>query len=187
MEKKHFNKNIRTSLINIIKLRLFNFKLFGNLRFGLSKEVSLGEIEEFIKDFNEFLKPKEQKTNEEKIKETLPDNQNFIILKRLCEQYYIYEGTEKFSKKIIEEVTEIIEELRNDKKTQQAIEVWLNKTQNDVITKLRKDYPELKEEEIKLFCYIKSNFTPTMISVLLKKDKSIVYNRVSRLKAKIYK
>ena len=45
--------------------------------------------------------------------------------------------------------------------------------------------PELKEEEIKLYCYIQAGFTPTMISVLLQKDKSVVYNRVSRLKAKI--
>ena len=129
MEKKHFNENIRTSLINIIKLRLFNFKLFGNLRFGLYKEISLGDIDEFIKDFNELINPTVQKADE---KETLPNNQNFIILKRLCEQYYTYEGTEKFQKKIIQEVCEIIEELRKDKETQLALETWLNKTQNNV-------------------------------------------------------
>ena len=187
MEKKHFNENIRTSLINIIKLRLFNFKLFGNLRFGLYKEISLGEIEEFIKDFNGLINPTVQKADEKEIKETLPNNQNFIILKRLCEQYYTYEGTEKFPKKIIQEVCEIIEELRKDKETQHALETWLNKTQDNVIAKLRKEHPELKEDEIKLFCYIQAGFTPTMMSVLLQKDKSVIYNRVSRLKAKVYK
>ena len=187
MEKKHFNENNKTNLINIIKLRLFNIKLFGNLRFGLYKEMSLGEIEEFIKDFNIFTKPKEQKPDEGEIKETLPNSQNFIILNRLCEQYYVYEDTEKFQKKIVQEVSEIIEELRKDKETQQALEIWLNKTQNNVIDKVRKEHPKLKEEEIKLFCYIKAEFTPTMMSVLLNKDKSVIYNRVSRLKAKIYK
>ena len=125
MEKKHFNENIRTSLINIIKLRLFNFKLFGNLRFGLYKEISLGDIDEFIKDFNELINPTVQKADEKEIKETLPNNQNFIILKRLCEQYYTYEGTEKFQKKIIQEVCEIIEELRKDKEAQLALETCL--------------------------------------------------------------
>ena len=82
---------------------------------------------------------------------------------------------------------EIIEELRKDKEAQLALETWLNKTQDNVIAKLRREHPELKEEEIKLFCYIKADFTPTMMSVLLRKDKSVIYNRVSRLKAKVYK
>ena len=80
---------------------------------------------------------------------------------------------------------EIIDELRNDPEAQQELEQWLDLTQDNVVAKLRKSHPELKEEEVKLFCYIQAGFTPTMMSVLLRKDKSVVYNRVSRLKAKI--
>ena len=107
------------------------------------------------------------------------------MLERLCEQYYVYEGTDKFQKKIIQEVIEIVDELRNDPVTQKELEQWLNQTQDDVLARLRISHPELKEEEIKLFCYIQAGLTPTMMSVLLRKDKSVVYNRVSKLKAKI--
>ena len=69
--------------------------------------------------------------------------------------------------------------------TQKELEQWLNQTQDDVVARLRISHPELKEEEIKLFCYIQAGLTPTRMSVLLRKDKSVVYNRVSRLKAKI--
>ena len=82
-------------------------------------------------------------------------------------------------------MSEIIDELRKDPKTQKDLEAWLNATQENAVSKLRADHPELKEEEIRLFCSISVGFTPTMMSVLLKKDKSVVYNRVSRLKAKI--
>ena len=82
-------------------------------------------------------------------------------------------------------MNEIIDELRRDPKTQKDLEAWLNATQENAVSKLRADHPKLKEDDIRLFCYISAGFTPTMISVLLKKDKSVVYNRVSRLKAKI--
>lgn len=92
---------------------------------------------------------------------------------------------DKFQLKIIQEVREIVTEFRHDQQTQKELEQWLDATQNNVVAKLRNSHPELKEEEIKLYCYIQAGFTPTMISVLLQKDKSVVYNRVSRLKAKI--
>lgn len=168
-----------------LRLRLFNIKLFGDLRIGLFREISAMEITEFISDFRDFCNSKRNIQENDEKKPELTDYSNFKILERLCEQFYIYENSEKFQKKIIQEVREIINELRNDSKVQKELEQWLNQTQDDVVSKLRASHPKLKEEDIKLFCYLQAGFTPTMISVLLRKDKSIIYNRVSRLKAKI--
>ena len=168
-----------------LRLRLFNIKLFGDLRIGLFKEISAMEITEFISDFRDFCNSKRNIQENDEKKSELTDYSNFKILERLCEQFYIYENSEKFQKKIIQEVREIINELRNDSKVQKELEQWLNQTQDNVVSKLRASHPKLKEEDIKLFCYLQAGFTPTMISVLLRKDKSIIYNRVSRLKAKI--
>ena len=173
------------NLINLFRARLFNIKLFGNLRIGLYKEVSIEELTEFIADFRNFCQQRNVKSEETVTHPSLPVNSNFTILERLCEQYYVYEDTDKFQKKIIQEVSEIIDELRKDPKTQKDLEAWLNATQDNAVSKLRADHPKLKEDDIRLFCYISAGFTPTMISVMLKKDKSVVYNRVSRLKAKI--
>ena len=173
------------NLINLFRARLFNIKLFGNLRIGLYKEVSIGELIEFIADFRDFCQSRNVHSEETGTTSPLPVNSNFSILERLCEQYYVYEDTDKFQKKIIQEVSEIIDELRKDPKTQKDLEAWLNATQDNAVSKLRADHQKLKEDDIRLFCYISAGFTPTMISVMLKKDKSVVYNRVSRLKAKI--
>jgi hypothetical protein len=173
------------NLINLFRARLFNIKLFGNLRIGLYKEVSIGELIEFIADFRDFCRSRNVQREETGTTAPLPVNSNFNILERLCEQYYVYEDTDKFQKKIIQEVSEIIDELRKDPKTQKDLEAWLNATQDNAVSKFRSDHPKLKEDDIRLFCYISAGFTPTMISVMLKKDKSVVYNRVSRLKAKI--
>lgn len=172
--------------LNIFRFRLFNIRLFNNCRIGLFKEISTKEITGFIRDFRDFCNDRKETISAELDKSTrLTENSNFKILERLCEQYYVYEDTDKFQKKIIQEVREIIEELRNDLNAQKELEDWLNKTQEDVVIKLRTSHPELKDTEIKLFCYIQAGFTPTMMSVLLNKDKRVVYNRVSRLKAKI--
>ncbi len=173
------------NLINLFRARLFNIKLFGNIRIGLYREISIGELIEFIADFRDFCQSRNVQNEETVTTPSLPANSNFSILERLCEQYYVYEDTDKLQKKIIQEVSEIIDELRKDPKTQSDLEAWLNATQDNVVSKLRADHPEFKEEEIRLFCYISAGFTPTMMSVMLKKDKSVVYNRVSRLKAKI--
>ncbi len=170
---------------NIFRLRLFNIRLFGDIRKGLYREISIEEITEFISDFRDFCKRKREAQKDIGNGPELTENSNFRILERLCEQFYVYEDTDKFQKKIIQEVREIIDELRNEPDAQKELEQWLNLTQDDVVRKLRASHPELKEEEVKLFCYIQAGFTPTMMSVLLRKDKSVVYNRVSRLKAKI--
>ena len=172
-------------IINLFRARLFNIKLFGNLRIGLYREISIEELIEFIADFRDFCQSRNLQNEETVTTPPFPANSNFSILERLCEQYYVYEDTDKLQKKIIQEVSEIIDELRKDPKTQSDLEAWLNATQDNVVSKLRADHPEFKEEEIRLFCYISAGFTPTMMSVMLKKDKSVVYNRVSRLKAKI--
>ena len=72
-----------------------------------------------------------------------------------------------------------------DGKALQTLEDWLNASQDGIVAKVREKHPELTEQDIRLFCYLSAGFTPTMISVLLGKDKSVVYNRTSRLKAKL--
>ena len=188
MDIKHLTSNFRNALknMNIFRFRLFNIKLFGDIRKGFYKEFSAKEISEFISDFRDFCNRKGDNPDDNvESKPEFTESSNFKILERLCEQYYVYEDTDKFQKKIIQEVIEIVDELRNDPATQKELEQWLNHTQDDVVARLRISRPDLKAEEIKLFCYIQAGFTPTMMSVLLKKDKSVIYNRVSRLKAKI--
>ena len=188
MDMKNFAKNLKNEMkgINVFRGRLFNVKLFGDMRLGLYKEVSLDEVKEFISDFRDFYNQRNASAAcAEEVKPDITDNSNFRILERLCEQYYVHEDTDKFRNKIIQEVQEIVEELRNDPRAQYDLEMWLNTVQDNVVANLRAAHPELKKDEIKLFCYIQAGFTPTMMSVLLQKDKSVVYNRVSRLKAKI--
>jgi len=166
-----------------IRLRCFNIKLWGDKRIGLFREFSADEVVTLIKDFKQLSAHNESNTPTPNIEEELfRAGSNYAILSRLCEQYYIYEGSDKFQKKIIAEVEEIINELRYDDEANADFEALLNSRHNNIMCRFRKEHPTLKEKDYRLYSYLAAGLSATTIAVLLGKDKSVVYNRISRLK-----
>ena len=106
-------------------------------------------------------------------------------LDRLCEQYYVYEGTDNLQPRILKEVRSIVEGLRNDPSAQKSLEQALNESADNVMVKLREAFPKWKEEDFLLYLFAASGFSSTTISTLLEKDKPYVYNRLYRLKERI--
>ena len=111
--------------------------------------------------------------------------EKFDALERLCEQYYVYEGTENLQPKILKEVKSIVEGLRKDGKTQKELENMLDRNMDGVMTKLRSEYPVWKEEDFLLYGFAAAGFSNTTISTLMEKEKSVIYNRIWRLKGRI--
>lgn len=109
----------------------------------------------------------------------------FDTLDRLCEQYYIYEGTDNLQPRILKEVKSIVEGLRADESVQKQLEQALNEGSDNVMIKLRNTFPRLKQEDYLLYLFAASGFSSTTISTLLEKDKPYVYNRLYRLKERI--
>ena len=109
----------------------------------------------------------------------------FDLLERLCEQYYVYEGTDNLQGRILKEVKSVIEGLREDPKALKGLEMMLDRNCGNLVTRLREQTPGLKAEDIRLFIFAACGFSSTTISTILEKDKGIVYNRIWRLKGKI--
>ena len=109
----------------------------------------------------------------------------FDLLERLCEQYYVYEGTDNLQGKILKEVKSVIDGLREDPKAIKGLEMMLNRNCNELVSRLREQMPKLKADDVKLFIFAACGFSSTTISTILEKDKGIIYNRIWRLKGKI--
>ena len=109
----------------------------------------------------------------------------FDLLERLCEQYYVYEGTDNLHGKILKEVKSVIEGLREDPKAIKGLELMLDRNCNGIVSRLREQMPKLKADDVKLFIFAACGFSSTTISTILEKDKGIIYNRIWRLKGKI--
>lgn len=166
---------------NIIRLRFFNIKLWGNLRYGLYREYTFDDMLSLVKDFKQLSTPTSTATPQAE-EHSFKSGSNYAILSRLCEQYYVYEGSDKLQKKIIAEVQEIIKELRNDDEAQAEFERVLNLQHDNVMQRFRAEHPALKEKDYRLYAYLVAELSATTIAVLLGKEKSVVYNRISRLK-----
>jgi hypothetical protein len=106
-------------------------------------------------------------------------------LDRLCEQYYVFEGTSNLQPRILNEVKAIVEGLRSDSKVQKNLEQALDERSGGVMKRLRAAFPKWKEEDFLLYLFTASGFSATTISTLLEKDKPYVYNRLYRLKERI--
>uniref|UniRef100_UPI0040564C93 hypothetical protein n=1 Tax=Alistipes sp. TaxID=1872444 RepID=UPI0040564C93 len=166
---------------NVARFRLFNFKLWGDHRIGLYKEIPLEEISTLIEEFRKLSgSRKEEKSSPPKM--LFRAGSNYAILSRLCEQFYIYEGSDKLQRKIVTEVEEIIKELRHDQESHAEFEAQINLTQDHLMERFRQAHPDLKEKEFRLYAYLAAGLSATTIAVLLGKEKSVVYNRISRLK-----
>ena len=109
----------------------------------------------------------------------------YDALERLCEQYYVYEGTDNLQPKILKEVRNIVEGLRSDRKVQRNLEELLDENSDGVMTKLREEFPNWKEEDFLLYSFAASGFSSTTISTLMGKEKSVIYNRIWRLKGRL--
>jgi hypothetical protein len=119
------------------------------------------------------------------VKSEKKQGSTFDALDRLCEQYYIYEGTENLQPRIIREVRSIVEGLRSDPSVQKNLEQSLNAKYPGVMTSLRSEFPKWKDEDYLLYLFSASGFSSTTISTLLEKEKPYIYNRIYRLKERI--
>lgn len=119
------------------------------------------------------------------VKSEKKQGSTFDALDRLCEQYYIYEGTENLQPRIIREVRSIVEGLRSDSSVQKNLEQSLNAKYPGAMSRLRADFPKWKEEDFLLYLFSASGFSSTTISTLLEKEKPYIYNRIYRLKERI--
>ena len=188
--------DIREEKLRAARLKLWLFALAALLVIGALaiayvyySSVQRRRLEEEIAERDKYMSIAEElrriKVGERSRTTALPHGPGFEALERLCEQYYIHEGTENLQPKILKEVKSIVEGLRSDKKTQKDLENMLDAGKDGVMTKLRAEFPSWKEEDFLLYAFSAAGFSSTTISALMEKDKSVIYNRVWRLKGRI--
>lgn len=120
-----------------------------------------------------------------KEKDRAPAVPKLDVLERLCEQYYVYEGTDNLQPKVMKEVRAIVDGLRNNPKVQRDLEQSLNRSADGLMTRLREAFPAWKDEDYRLYAFAAAGFSSTTMSLLIEKDKPYVYNRIYRLKGRI--
>lgn len=107
----------------------------------------------------------------------------FALIDSLCQTYYESQGTKIERKAIVEKVKDEIESIRSDSFSE--MEQTVNDCCNDVLSKVKECYPQIKAEDYHLLVYLASNLSTRTISLLLGESVDVVYKRKSRLKSRL--
>lgn len=107
----------------------------------------------------------------------------FALIDSLCQTYYETQGTKTERKAIIDKVKNEIESVRTDSLIQ--MEQTVNDCRDNLLLKVKKIYPDLKQEDFQLLVYITTGLSSRTISLLLGETVDIVYKRKSRLKSRL--
>lgn len=102
------------------------------------------------------------------------------LIDRLCSSYY-----KANNKKIVSEVKNIIADLSSSPEAVTEIEKYLNQNSENILSRFRKEFPDLTSKDYLLFTYSVMNFSTATIAILMNEKKEAIYNRRFRLKSRI--
>ncbi|MDE6191804.1 MAG: hypothetical protein K2G47_09330 [Muribaculum sp.] len=108
----------------------------------------------------------------------------FSIINNICYQYFENQGSDKVKHLLYIEVLKNIEIMRNPKYVEK-LECLVNNYRSDVISKFRRQFPGIKEEDIRFLTYLFAGFSFRSICLFLNLTVGNYYNKRTRLKAKI--
>lgn len=109
----------------------------------------------------------------------------FDIVDRLGKTLYERENTVSGQAVMTREVKRIIEGFAENGDMLQELEHIVDMAHDGVMRKLRRDFPKMKESDVRLLCYIFGGFSPQVISLFMEESVANVYARKSRLKSRI--
>ena len=109
----------------------------------------------------------------------------FDIVDRLGKTLYERENTVSGQAAMTREVKQLIEGFSENGEMLQELEQIVDMAHDDVMQKLRRNYPKMKESDIRLLCYIFGGFSPQVISLFMEESVANIYARKSRLKSRI--
>lgn len=109
----------------------------------------------------------------------------FEFLDQLGRAFYERTNTKAQQEAIYKQVKNFFMNLASNPSTKKELEKIVNTVNDNIIDKLRTQFPKFKPADIDLLCYIYAGFSAQIISVITGDSVSNIYNRKSRLKARI--
>ncbi len=111
----------------------------------------------------------------------------FDLFDKLCSTYYDTVDIKKEKEHLFMLIKGEISKLQKDKRSIMQLEEIVNKHKNNIMAVTRKSIPDLSEHDYQLLCFLYAGFSAKAISVFTADTVSSIYNKKSRLKAKLSK
>ncbi len=189
LENENIKKQNRYTLIiySLLVAIMLLFVLWGIVAWRKKLREKNNQLEEYLAVAHEAETSKNNllgeldihKEKEKRLKELLENR--FAEIRELAGTYYEF----GYSKKLQKKVEQLISLQSFGKDMFEVIENVVNAKNNGAIEKIRKEYPSITEDNIKLLNLIYAGFSPQEISVIINDTPQNIYVRKSRLKRKI--
>lgn len=185
-------KRNRKALDNaMLKVEILNEDLRNQLT---SKRALLNEKEQVTRNLDELTREHERlKLDlEQQENEKVRTVSNYCQLlesqiQQIEEMTHLYSNdteSKAKNKKLFKRISRLISNY-SDPKFLNGLENQANRFHDDILRRFRETFPDLRDEEVRLFLYQVFGFSGRTISFLLNEDLTIIYSRRSRLKGKI--
>lgn len=168
--------------ISILALILIatGIAIFYHYRQNQKKQINRNvEIAENLKEMIAIKDSQAQTT----IHNLLADR--FAILDNLCKILYEKGNSPLARRQISNEIDSLVKQFSTDKGKLSELSEYVNLHYEGIVDKLKRDFPEIKETDYRLFIYSILGFSNTVIAMFLGEEKiTAVYARRKRLKSK---
>ena len=111
--------------------------------------------------------------------------EKFEIANDLCCSYYENKGRGKQQVAVFKKVETIINEIGNDDRYFAEMERLTDLYKENILSKLKQDFPDLSCNDYKLACYMCLGFSTQALCLFFSCSAESIYNRKSRLRDKI--
>lgn len=112
-------------------------------------------------------------------------NDKFELVNNLCNTYYESEDSQRQKDIIFKKVKGIIAEIRDGGEYFSTIEDNTNRCRNNILLRLKADFPNLSSDEYRLACYLCAGFSTQAICLFFGCTNEALYRRSYRLREKI--
>ena len=154
----------------------------------IKKRREIAQKNELIKQYLSSVQSlhSELAERDEKLKEVSSEifGEAFKAIDELCCTYFEYSDNPKQQSAILSHVKGLIDNI-SSKSYLVQLEEQINGCYDNILEKLKSDFPTLSENEYMLSCYLCAGFTTQAICLFLNCNTNAVYNRISRLRKKI--
>ncbi len=166
----------------VFKERSLRFKIEADLE-SLRSDL-LNQLNNVSNDTHE--KDKNEKENEKSKDFIKIIRQRYAETNELCDDYYQGRVSKSDRERVSAEIKKIVKSF-TEKSGLEKVREYVDKNAGGLYTSFIKDFYDLSEENKRLYLYLLLGFNSRTISVILAQEISAVYNKKSRLKAKISK
>lgn len=109
----------------------------------------------------------------------------FDILDQLGRAFYERNNTKAQQEAIYKQVKNFFTDLSSSTAAKRELEEIVNTVNDNIIVKLREQFPKIKSSDIDLLLFVYAGFSAQIISIIINDSVSNIYTRKSRLKTRI--